>query len=64
MADYVKLDRETIETWGEHGIPFDRSTVEYAAKLIGRLAEIIKNQDRTIAELVDGRDAGYTDGGR
>ena len=56
MADYVKLDRETIETWGEYGIPFDRSTVEYAAKLIGRMAEIIKNQDRIIAELVDDGD--------
>ena len=54
MTDYVKIDRELIETWGEHGIPFDRSTVEYATKLIGRMATIIETQDRTIMELVDG----------
>jgi len=44
-------DRRTIGIWREHGIPLDRSTVEYANDLIQRMAAEIELLEAVINEM-------------
>ena len=52
-----RADRELLETWAEHGVPFDRSTVDYVQTIARRVLVELADLLAAVEELSKGEDS-------
>lgn len=52
MPHVVKLDRDLLDVWAEHGVPKNISTQEKRDELVLRLWALVREQEARIAELL------------
>ena len=52
MTHIVRLDRDLLDVWAEHGIPKNVSTQEKRDELVLRLWALVQEQEARIAELI------------